>query len=473
MRFVLAVALTILSPPAIAESGQRDRHEFSRTLSTIHVGMPEAAAREILGDPDDIRTHEDPGVVIGFYDIREVWCYGTAGHLAFPTLGQVGIDEDGTVRFVRGGTGAPLPPGLIEEPELRRVLTQIDRVPAIECDFNRPYNPLDVIRVVNALQPLGRKKAFVVLDEYMRVKGASTPPENLVLICLALFTPDPKATLPRLHLPWMQHRATFSHYPIIVREDVPLFLFPLGGYGRSGPPMPTAPTIDHFRNNGSIRAAPLTPPDDPLQVLTRFEASAAWVFAEAENDELGRYSEANQARILVMNQLLWLVDSVCAVEPDWTGTKFRLGCDEDDPGDQWATVIEPCDPLDIVWSKRLQQYTFLDGSWLPPPDPPRRRHMWRIDAPEMYVRIFIQRVTPKLVHVTLRYNGRPSQPVPPAQVRVVRAEDGRVVAEWAYPATRSGSGSMSEQIELATGEALLVELVRDDTVVKASPTYEP
>ncbi len=155
MRFVLAVALAILTMPAYAGPGERDRHEFSQTLRTVHIGMSEAAARKILGEPDDLRTHEDPSVVIGGFALREVWCYGTAAPLAFPTLGQVGIGADGTVRFVRGGGGTP-PRGLIEEPELRRILTLIDRIPAIEFDFTRHYNPLDMIGTVNALQPLER-----------------------------------------------------------------------------------------------------------------------------------------------------------------------------------------------------------------------------------------------------------------------------------------------------------------------------
>ncbi len=88
MRFVLPVVLAILTTPGFAGPGERDRHEFSQRLRSIRIGMSEVGAREILGEPDDIRTHEDPNVVIGNFDIREIWCYGTAGHLAFPTLGQ-------------------------------------------------------------------------------------------------------------------------------------------------------------------------------------------------------------------------------------------------------------------------------------------------------------------------------------------------------------------------------------------------
>lgn len=469
MRFVLPVVLAILTTPGFAGPGERDRHEFSQRLRSIRIGMSEVGAREILGEPDDIRTHEDPNVVIGNFDIREIWCYGTAGHLAFPTLGQVGIGEDGTVHFVCGDRPPP-PPGPIEEPELRRILTNIDRIPAIEFGFARHYNPLDMIRVVNALQPLGRETAFVVLDEYMRLTGASQPPENLVLVCLALFAPDPKAPPPSLYLPWENHRVALPHYPIVIREDVPLFVFPLGGYFRTGPAMPTAPTIEHFRKNGRIRAVPLTPPVDPLQVLARFEASPAWPFVERAT---GWRSEADTARTLIMNQLLWLLDSVCAVEPDWTGRKL-LSCNEGAPSDEWLAVIERCNPRDIIWDPGLQQYTFIDGTSLAPRELQLRRHMWRIDSPGEYVRVFLQRVTPKHVDAILQYESRRGQAARPAQVRVMRVgEAGPVVAEWPYPSDRGGTGSMPTRIELAPGEALRVELVRDDVVVHVSPIYRP
>ena len=117
-------------------------------------------------------------------------------------------------------------------------------------------------------------------------------------------------------------------------------------------------------------------------------------------------SEADEARLLFMDQLLWLVDSVCAVEPDWTGRKLQWNCNEDTPGDKWVAVIEQCEPWDIIWDKRLQQYTFLDGRSLAPPDRPLRRHMWKIDSPGEYVRVFIQRITPEHVVATLRYQSR-------------------------------------------------------------------
>ena len=40
-------------------------------------------------------------------------------------------------------------------------------MPSYDAGYH--YNPLAVIRVVNALQPLGKDKALAALDEYLRV----------------------------------------------------------------------------------------------------------------------------------------------------------------------------------------------------------------------------------------------------------------------------------------------------------------
>ena len=151
-----------------------------------------------------------------------------------------------------------------------------------------------------------------------------------------------------------------------------------------------------------------------------------------------------------------------------------MNCNEDTAVDKWVAVIEQCDPWEIVWDERLQQYTFLDGTSLAPPDPRLRRHMWKIDSPGAYVRVFIQRVTPEHVDATLRYESRRGPSARPAQVRVVCIDDGRaVVAEWPYPSVWNGAMSGSKRIELAPGQGLRVELVRDEEVVDVSPIYRP
>src|SRR5262245_21634834 len=103
------------------------RQEFARAFARIKPGGPgfrgggtrEAEVLDILGAPDDIRTREDPGGITS-PRTREIWCYGTDGHLTFPTVGRVFIDVDGTAQIVVGGDGTPPDPGLLPEEQLRR-----------------------------------------------------------------------------------------------------------------------------------------------------------------------------------------------------------------------------------------------------------------------------------------------------------------------------------------------------------------
>ena len=89
---LIAVAyLTFADPPP---ASLPSRLEFARAISKLRVGMPKAEVARLLGRPDDIRTQYDPGG-IPFGGTKEIWRYGTAGHLTTATLGQVFIDEKG------------------------------------------------------------------------------------------------------------------------------------------------------------------------------------------------------------------------------------------------------------------------------------------------------------------------------------------------------------------------------------------
>src|SRR5439155_26392043 len=70
------------------------RQAFARAMSKIKEGMAEKDVLALLGKPDDIRTHNDPGG-ISTTRTKEIWCYGTNGHLTFATLGRVYIDNEG------------------------------------------------------------------------------------------------------------------------------------------------------------------------------------------------------------------------------------------------------------------------------------------------------------------------------------------------------------------------------------------
>ena len=103
------------------------RQRFARAMATVEVGMAKEQVLTILGKPDDIQTQDDPK---GIYTVGtdEIWRYGADGHLTFPTLGCVYIDESGHVQYIFGGKGQPPSPWMFDEGTLRDLLQIIDQI---------------------------------------------------------------------------------------------------------------------------------------------------------------------------------------------------------------------------------------------------------------------------------------------------------------------------------------------------------
>jgi hypothetical protein len=86
-------------PPSV-----RNRRDFAQQMARIKKRMDSEQVLAILGKPDDVHTREDPGG-ISTGRIEEIWCYGTAGHLTFPTLGCIYMDDQGKAQDIYGGKG--------------------------------------------------------------------------------------------------------------------------------------------------------------------------------------------------------------------------------------------------------------------------------------------------------------------------------------------------------------------------------
>ena len=164
-RFPFVEFLVLGGPPPPVS-----REDFVKAIGQIRKGMAEKDVLSILGQPDDIRTQFDPGGMSTF-GTKEIWGYGTDGHLSFPTLGCIFIDTAGRAEYIFGATGQPPHYALFTEDELRGLLRLINTTSGYEGDY---YNPLSVIKVVNALQALGKQKALAAIDEYLRVSDEFT-----------------------------------------------------------------------------------------------------------------------------------------------------------------------------------------------------------------------------------------------------------------------------------------------------------
>lgn len=271
----------------------------------------------LLGEPDDIRTQFDPG---GIPTTRttEIWCYGTSGHLTFPTLGCVFMDADG-VQYLYGGKGTPIDPMALDESELRKLLQLIDNL-----SESRGNNPLLYIQLVNTLQPLGKEKSLAVIDEYLRVAPAylGDPIPLFILLRLLFEVPEDPGYMPRMMVgrPSVKEpddRKLIPLFPVVLLDDIPLNL--VIGYTLMGMRQPVEEHLEYFRKNGKWRERPLHPSNHPLELLATLERSPQWIYGEGRNGTNNEW-EKNQ----LAEQLLRLVRSVYRIETDYDGRMIQI-----------------------------------------------------------------------------------------------------------------------------------------------------
>ncbi len=82
---------------AMSAKPPRNRLEFSHVIAQLKRFDSEQRVLALLGKPDDIWTQRDS--VLYMRGEGSIWTYGSKGHLSFPLLGSVLVQE-GEVRGV-------------------------------------------------------------------------------------------------------------------------------------------------------------------------------------------------------------------------------------------------------------------------------------------------------------------------------------------------------------------------------------
>jgi len=320
-------------------SFSRDRKAFARLLGSIARDMTKVQVLQILGKPDDIRKDDDAEVKSD-PNCKEIWCFGTTGHLRFPTLGCVYFDVRNQVQFVFGGEGNPPPPSLFTEKELENLLSMMDRGP----NFNliSGSDPMWAIRLVNTLQPLGKVRALAAIEEFDRV--APFWPKfstDLIYVLRILFdVPGDRGYMPPVWseitseiapVPPRDHRR-IPRFPVLIVGDIPLDL--MLELSLRGAPPSLAKNISAYRMRASLRANPLRPTTEPFQIYSEFRKSYRWLYAS--DAEFRRGTE------LIKKQLLLVL-----------GTVYR--------GDLETVPLTRA----VRWDSERSIYTFTDGRILP------------------------------------------------------------------------------------------------------------
>lgn len=130
---------------------------------------------------------------------------------------------------------------------------------ASSSDF-AAYDPGALIAAVNALVPLGKDGALAALDGFVsRQDLAADPRQGLFLVLRVAFDADPHPPM-RLgeSVPAPPpNAAALPRFPILLVDDVPLLL--VRGYVLRGRAERVTAHLDHYRQHGTLRTAPLAP----------------------------------------------------------------------------------------------------------------------------------------------------------------------------------------------------------------------
>jgi hypothetical protein len=454
--------------PEPPDSPHRDRFAFVKQLSRVKEGMARPEVRRLLGEPDDRRTGNEVNASDeGFYNRggNEVWGYGGNGHLTFPTLGTVSFDKHGKVLAVLGQAGSEPGEGshfpsrdLPSEPDTRRILRLIHGLRS----YDHRNDPLRVIQVVNALQPLGKAGALAVMNEYVRVADyplSGRGREGLFVVIRCLFeVPQPPGYIetmavgaPNPELPKDPRRS--PRFPVVLYHDVPFS--GINGYMLAGMPEPVEWELDGFCRTATMRAQPLRPPDNPLELIDGLVRSPEW--PKWENPAWGKTDAREQA--------LRLVDSVYRVEEDDSDERLTGYYTDQEP--QWREHVRRFAAIHAHWDPAQNCYVSPDGSFLPPrPDRVWVPQSWRSKTPAGEVDVTLQRRHRTSVDIEMASRGAK----PPMPLLRIFVDGKEIKTGWdQHVPAKGGSGTGFRAPE---GSDIRLVLERDGKTI-AETTLRP
>ena len=452
------------------------REDFADRLTLLSEGMPAARVLALVGKPDDIRTHSDPGG-ISSPGTSEIWCYGSDGHLTFPTLGQIHLDSNCRVQFIFGARKAIFTEGM-DEAQIRGLLCTIDRLPPVSgCQ----YDPLPMIEVVNSLQALGKHKAVRILREYVRVASplhSQAVNGGLSLALRILFeVPNDPGYFPRLRYLLTpigkepEDPKSLPRFPMHLENDIPILL--IAGYVKSGVPQDLEQELQYFESHCPLRARPLRPSVQPFLVSERTKG----LWSSIAMDTWQSYHQA-----MIRSQLLRLVDSVFRVQTVDSG---GLLIEPDKQADErWAAYCAQLSTQLIRWETGEHKYVFGDGTSLPKRERPLfRREVWTTKLGGTTVVLAMERICNKYISISLDMEGHGQLLLPDGSLRIL-AEGTEVnpLAEFPHmkPTTRKqlssefGSWTHSERVSVQweRGKGLIAELDSDGILFR-SQVFRP
>jgi len=322
-----------------------DRIAFYDAQSHIKVDWTKAQIRAVLGSPDDIWDAKDSRLYVD--RAHEIWCYGSNGHLTFPTLGYVEF-MDGKV-WRQSDSIPPQPLSVLSDAELGKALRSLDR----PLSWEEPYDdPLRIVQETNILRPLGAKKAIAVLMEEVRLRPNRGAHSWFPMIRFPFRSKDPAGfiRLPNIGGPIIQppkDMTKWPDFPALETDGVPMSI-PLQ-FNVGGLPERLEWYLQAEGSKWKVRDQPIRPPDDPFLAYKKALASdrLSLIFGPGLSDEV-RHEQSLDGMYDQVRQL---------VRTAWRPANY-LG--RDHSRDHEAFLAAHCH-----WDAARMMYVRSDGSFTP------------------------------------------------------------------------------------------------------------
>jgi hypothetical protein len=261
----------------------------------------------------------------------------------------VHFNDQGRAVFVIGNSGTPPAADLFDEEHLRSWLQLLDTGPDID-DGGR-FRPQDVIKIVNTLQPLGKRKVLALVQEYLRVTSGWHSGRVHPVLRVLFDVPDKMGRHPPVYPGCCVPEAPkdpnlLPRFPMIVVDGIPLVL--VDGYVFGGDPEPADLQLPYYRDHCSLREKPLRPGPRPWRALKTFMESPKWFYGKDPASP-----ESNDAKILIARQLLTLMKPSVKVTVDFRSLENQDGGKFDR---EWDALCKRFECSELEWNAVKNQY---------------------------------------------------------------------------------------------------------------------
>jgi hypothetical protein len=247
-----------------------------------------------------------------------------------------------------------------------------------------------------------------------------------------------------------------------LHEDIPLLL--VFGYNLGGHPEPVSRHVDYFRKEGHVRDKPLSPPDQPLSVIESIPRQVVDYFS---SNGRALYTQND----LVQEQLFRLIYSVYHKKGLYIKEAGVIHRGSWNQKTNWKEEAADVSKLRLRWDARKQQYSFQDGSILPPA--PRYEPVtWKVKGFDLDLTLRIERQDDDMVNIGLVEGDLtgPATDLPSFAVYKVKNKD-KPIAEF-KGLGRPHGGYEHSGVSLPKGAAVQARFWSGDKAI-VSPVLKP